>query len=103
MSGKSVLTLRLNSWLQARALADVLHGWSFRGQQDASWPLNSALQRAAEEEGSTTVLLTGIEEEMIEEFQRTAHLFVTDPPRAENLIDWMALIQHFGRSEERRV
>lgn len=96
MSGKSVLTFRLNSWLQARALADALQGWSFRGQQEASWPLNSALQRAAEEEQSTTVLLTGIEEEMIEEFQRKAHHFVTDPPPAGNLIDWMALIQHFG-------
>jgi hypothetical protein len=41
-------------------------------------------------------MLTGAEEQIIEQFQRKAHHFVPDPPPLDNLIDWMALIQHFG-------
>jgi hypothetical protein len=92
----NVLTLRVNTWQEARILADELQGWTFRGQQDASWLLSSTLQRAEHQDGSTSVILTSIEQHLIEEFQRRAHHFLPDPPPLEDLIDWMALIQHFG-------
>lgn len=95
MKRESVLTLRLNNWRDARILADELHGWTFRGQQDASWTLSSTLQRAAQP-GRSSIMLTGAEEQIIEQFQRCAHHFLPSPPPLENLIDWMALIQHFG-------
>jgi hypothetical protein len=96
MRYQSVLTLRVNDWHEARILADKLHGWTFRGQQDASWPLTSTLQRAGENGKKATVFLTGNEQELIEQFQRRAHHFLQDPPPLENQIEWMALIQHFG-------
>jgi hypothetical protein len=92
---KSVLTLRLNDWRDARVLADELHAWTFRGQEDASWALSTSLQRAALP-GRGSIMLTGAEEQIIEQFQRRAHHFLSDTPPPENLIDWMALIQHFG-------
>jgi hypothetical protein len=95
MKKKSVVTLRLNNWRDARVLADELHGWTFRGQQDASWTLSTTLQRAAQP-GPSSIMLTGAEEQIIEQFQRRAHHFLPTPPPLENLIDWMALIQHFG-------
>jgi hypothetical protein len=92
----NVLTLRLNTWREARTLADELSGWRFRGQQDASWVLNTSLQRAGQQGQQTCFLLTKIEEQIIEEFQRRAHHFLPDPPQLESLIEWMAVIQHFG-------
>ena len=92
----SFVTLRLNSWHDARILADELWGWTFRGQQDASWPLSSTLQRSGQEGRKTSVLLTGVELEIIEAFQRRAHHFLKDPPPSDKRIEWMALLQHFG-------
>lgn len=92
---KSILTLRLSNWHDARLLADELQGWTFRGQEDASWALSTKLQRAALP-GRGSIMLTGAEEQIIEQFQRRAHHFLPDTPPLENLIDWMALIQHYG-------
>ena len=92
---KSVLSFRLNDWRDARMLADELLTWTFRGQQDAAWALSTSLQRAAIP-GRGSILLTGAEEQIIEQFQRRAHHFLRTTPPVKNLIDWMALIQHFG-------
>src|SRR5260370_5533064 len=92
---KSVLTLRLSDWHDARVLADELNSWTFGGQEDASWALSTSLHRAAVP-GRGSIMLTGAEEQIIEQFQRRAHHFLSDTPPLENLIDWMALIQHFG-------
>ena len=92
----NVLTLRLSTWREARVVADELSGWTFRGQQDASWSLSTSLQRAGQQGQGVCVLLTKIEEQIIEEFQRRANHFLPDPPPFEDLIEWMALIQHFG-------
>ncbi len=90
------VTLRLKTWREARILADELQGWIFRGQQDASWSLSTTLQRAGQQAQGTSLLLGKIEHQIIEEFQRRAHHFLIDAPPLENLIEWMALIQHFG-------
>src|SRR5258708_38779715 len=92
----NVLTLRLNTWREARILADELTGRRFRGQQDASWLLSTLLQRAGQQGQQTCLLLPKIEEQIIEEFQRRAHHYLPDPPPLESLIEWMAMIQHFG-------
>lgn len=95
MKKRSVVTVRLHNWRDARFLADKLHGWTFRGQHDASWSLSTTLQRAALP-GRSSMMLTGAEEQIVEQFQRRAHHFLSAPPPLENLIDWLALIQHFG-------
>ena len=93
----NVLTLRVNTWLEARVLADELSsGWIFRGQRDASWPLITALQRAGQQGQENNFLLPQIEQQITETFQRRAHHFLSDAPPLKNLIEWLALIQHFG-------
>ena len=92
----NVLTVRINAWQEARSLADGLPGWIFRGQQDASWGLSTALERAGQQSQGTSFLLSKIEEQIIEEFQRRAHHFLPDPPKLTDLIEWRSVIQHFG-------
>jgi hypothetical protein len=91
----TALTLRINSWHEARILADELSLWVFRGQEDATWSLSTALQRGATGENAKA-LITKIEEQIIEEFQRRAHHFLLDPPELTARMEWLALLQHFG-------
>ena len=95
MKKKHVVTIRITNWRHALVLAEQLRGWTFRGQQDASWGLITTLQRAASL-GPTSIMLTAAEEQIIEGFQRRAQHFLKDPPPLEDVIDWMSLIQHFG-------
>jgi hypothetical protein len=90
----NILTLRVNRWHDARSLADGFKGWRFRGQQDASWALSTTLQRVGHE--ADPGLLTRHEQRIIEDFQRRAHHFVPDPPPLERLLEWTALMQHYG-------
>jgi hypothetical protein len=93
----TVLALRLNSWRDTRILVDQLPGWTFRGQQNAAWPLTTTLQRAGEQDHyGTGFLVSAVEIQIMEEFKRRAHHFLPAPPQPEDLIEWMALIQHFG-------
>jgi hypothetical protein len=91
-----VMTLRLNTWSEARIIADELDGWTFRGQRDAALSLGTTLQRASQPGQATSVLLTNIEQQIIEEFQWRAHHFLPDPPPLERPIEWIGLIQHLG-------
>jgi FRG domain len=93
-----VTTVRINTWAEARALADVLSPdlWAFRGQESSEWDLSTTLQRAGQQEGGTNPLLSSIEDQIVEAFQRRAHHYLPGPPPLENLIEWLALIQHYG-------
>jgi hypothetical protein len=42
----SMLTLRIDTWRDARILADDLSLWVFRGQENAEWDLSTGIQRA---------------------------------------------------------
>jgi len=92
----SILTLRMDAWSDARQLADHLGLWVFRGQKDASWGLSTSIQRAGQQSGSSNVLLSRIEEQMIHEFQRRAHHFLSDPPAQAHRLEWLTIIQHYG-------
>lgn len=88
------LNLRINTWSEARALADGLCPilWAFRGQQDSSWDLSPSLERAI----GSGLESKPCEQQIIEVFKRRAHHFLPDPPPLTNFIEWLALLQHFG-------
>ncbi|WP_236519132.1 FRG domain-containing protein [Sandaracinus amylolyticus] len=70
-------------------------GWMFRGQREVDWPVRSSLERCARRmqwERPRRSLEIGI----YRRFQRHAHLFVSPLPTDEDVIEWLALIRHFG-------
>lgn len=70
-------------------------GWMFRGQRDSDWPMRSSLERCARRmlwQRPRRSLEIGI----YRRFQRHAHLFVSPLPSDEDVIEWLALIRHFG-------
>jgi FRG domain len=73
--------------------------WVFRGLSDADYELKTTLERvAAKRFGRNLNELIEIELEpkMIRQFKRQAHRYLESPPKDDDTIEWLALMQHFG-------
>jgi len=85
-------------------------GWAFRGHGIANWRLETALERACLENvefenkefpDSPSVVPMGVlphtyERDLLLAFQRRAHHYISNPPNDEDVLDWLALMQHHG-------
>jgi hypothetical protein len=96
------------TWADFQKWAMMLgDGWSFRGHAVADWRLQATLERA-----TTQLVLAFVgpvahfsreklkpethEKELLLEFQRGAHQYITATPADHELVDWLALMQHHG-------
>jgi hypothetical protein len=89
-----------DSWEATRYLIEKIlptSSWAFRGHSDESWKLETTFERAAVDFNLRPIaeLRTSIEAEMIWEFQRRAHHYVSNPPSPDQHLEWLALIQHY--------
>lgn len=85
-------TLRLQSWKEFKDFVDGLsENWSFRGQSDAQWGLQNAIERT-----EFINFYKGIEKDFLSEFQRGARNYLNKDETPEHLIEWLALMQHHG-------
>ncbi len=95
-------------WADFQKWATMLgDGWSFRGHAVAKWRLEATLERATTQLVSAAVGTTlhlsqqrlrpgDHERELLLEFQRGAHQHLTATPSDDELVDWLALMQHHG-------
>jgi hypothetical protein len=89
---KSYTTLRLETWNEYKKWVDELsENWAFRGQADARWDLENAIERT-----DFIQLHKGIEVDFLAEFQRGARNYLPKDQTPEHLIEWLALMQHHG-------
>jgi hypothetical protein len=65
--------------------------WAFRGQANAAWILNNAVERT-----DFIHFHSGIEKQFVAEFQRGARNYLSRDEIPEHLIEWLALMQHHG-------
>lgn len=65
--------------------------WAFRGQANAAWVLNNAIERT-----DFISFHKGIEGDFVAEFQRGARNYLSRDEIPEHLIEWLALMQHHG-------
>jgi len=70
--------------------------WIFRGQSCAAWDLKTSLERATERFQIDSARLPQVEKGLLREFKRHVHRYVTGPPKAGELAEWLALMQHYG-------
>jgi len=70
------------------------HGYLFRGQPEESWGLKPSIERlpelmriARDDDAETLVLRA---------FARRAHHYVKSPPNDEEILEWLALMRHYG-------
>jgi hypothetical protein len=70
--------------------------WIFRGVPDACYQLETTLERARRQFAKEWTELSKIEKRNIRLFRRQAHLYLENPPKDDDTIEWLALMQHFG-------
>ena len=91
---------RITSWKTLSIEFDrTRHGndaWAFRGQSDAAWPLETTLERVRVSRGIPRREVAQIEGGLIRRFKRQYHLHSADPPREDDYVEWLALMQHHG-------
>ena len=85
-------TVRLGSWREYKLFVEQFSGnWAFRGQADAAWVLNNAIERTC-----FIHFHKCIEADFVAEFQRGARNYLMKDETPEHLIEWLALMQHHG-------
>jgi len=68
-------------------------GWLFRGQRNPEWELETSLERASRR---CAVEQTKYEKATVREFRRHAHSFLSHVPNETDILEWLALMQHYG-------
>lgn len=92
MGQHNYTTIRLSSWREfSNYIQQFSEKWAFRGQANAIWVLNNAIERTEfiQHDG-------GIEAQFVAEFQRGARNYLSKDQTPEHLIEWLALMQHHG-------
>ena len=88
----------VSSWSQYLELVDgpTFRSWAFRGQADAQWGLWTALSRYLRATGVHPKWWPEQEQRILRIFQRKAHLFLQHVPDPDDVLQWLALMQHHG-------
>ena len=85
-------TIELNSWEKFKNLAEhSILEWVFRGQSNSKWEIRSSLERSG--------IMTNFdyaEINMLDDFKRASNHYLRETQIPETLIDWLALLQHYG-------
>lgn len=96
-------TDRVATWRGFQKWADVFQDtWAFRGHADTAWQLETYLDREAflhcEGKYSSLMMRRGdvYEKMLLDEFQKRAHQYLRHFPGDDEVIDWLALMQHYG-------
>lgn len=90
----------LKSWEDIFQLDQrFLNRFIFRGQSDINWVLSTSLERQINRLQPNLLDKDTIpfqEKEMIKEFQWKYPLYSSNGPEKEDLIEWLAIMQHYG-------
>ena len=72
--------------------------WIFRGHRDASWCLETTLERELNRQLGPCLDEEALrwEYKLLRQFQRIAPLYLPQPPAEQNWIEWLALLRHYG-------
>lgn len=70
--------------------------WLFRGQKEACWRLEPALDRALRRFSVPSQDWKSFEERTLREGKRNLHRYLTDLPDYDDWAEWFALLQHHG-------
>jgi hypothetical protein len=95
LPGHSYAHVHVHNWGSLQTFLLSLNGWVFRGHSKASWDLTSSLERSLSTRGMDESA-PDAEREIVRAFQRQAHHFTRDIPSRGSLLEWAALVRHFG-------
>jgi len=93
--------IRFGSWDELFSFGQKLDNessrrWFYRGQSRASWRLESSLEREIGVNHGSDWNWQHAERWMLRKFRGFAHNYLAHPPAHEDLLEWLALMQHHG-------
>lgn len=86
----------LSDWKELIQISNNLPSFVFRGQKEYNWTLSTNLERKIEKGGMDIKIASNREYWILAQFRRRAHNLIDKAPEYEELIEWLALIQHHG-------
>lgn len=89
-------TIEVSSWGQFIELTSSFDGWIYRGQENASWPLDTSLARYLAQYLPDASQWPTREARSLRIFRRKAHNFLLDPSVLDDDLRCLALMQHHG-------
>ena len=93
----SFAIIRFDSWEDAFSCATSLNNWFFRGQADASWRLESSLERATGVDRGDSFRWDHIEKWMLRKFKGSAHHHLANTPDDREVLESFAAAEAVGR------
>lgn len=72
-------------------IANSFECFIYRGQSDISYGLAPTVERGLGNKAADVY-----EKDIIKEFMRRVKNYISNPPKDENTLEWLALIQHYG-------
>jgi FRG domain len=92
MEPKPYIEKEIKSWEQYKNFVDKLsNNWIFRGQSNSEWELKTSLERTR-----FFNKFDGVETSFLIDFQRAAKNFLGEKDIPNDVIEWLALMQHHG-------
>jgi hypothetical protein len=87
-------TTTLENWNDIHQLAR--HGWIYRGQRVADWPLQTSFDRIADRESLKSDQRVAVEAEFMREFRRSYHQYAAVARQPDTPLEWLSIMQHHG-------
>jgi hypothetical protein len=84
------------SWEIAKQIGRRLNPYSFRGQAEKKWGLETSIERAAKQFIAPAGTIWEQEKRILYEFKSRAHYLIQSPPDEGDSLEWLALLQHYG-------
>ena len=85
------------NWKEAKLLGDLIKKYNmFRGQADSKWPLETTLLRAVANNPDSSLSIIEQELYVLKIFKARAHQYIQSPPKDNEHIEWLSLIQDHG-------
>lgn len=95
--------VRIDSWAEFDEKVESLdhRQWLFRGQADSSWGLETSLYRLFTDlqhllPDTSELNEVEYERSLVERFQANAHHFLNFRPEHDDILEWLAIMQHYG-------
>ena len=98
-NGSRIITREIDSWGEFVNIIGRWPGfrnWCFRGQGQEDWKLEPSLTRHVDASRVAKESWKLQEERISRIFRRKCHLFIENTPNPDDVLEWLALMQHHG-------
>lgn len=86
----------VKNWDEIKKISSKSYHFVFRGHTERNWQLKPTLERAADKYLMFYDYLLSHEYLIFRSFRNVAHQYTSSLPSPKDLLEWMAILQHYG-------